>query len=381
MTALDESTLFDLDDQTTATVPTCVVCQQPITRGRGGQLTHPGECGRIWKSATHRARTHGTDPIDELARLQTMRCRVCGEGVASRERQRDICEPCAVTGRAKAYRDARRAGLDHETALVASLPVAAVARDCLDCGQPVPWDKRGQCAHRCPSCIPIHQRAVARAKRTGRTIEQEKARALDPRCDTCGTALPDVRRRRCPTCSVGHRRASWRAWRYGTDVAAERARQATCRICGEPAARIDGQWCQPCTESGRVKVYRRARGHYQLDHDTATILSAAVECAICARPLDRTSTMDTGLTSAAHIDHCHAGTDIRGVLCGQCNRGLGMFRDDMALLARAIAYLDGERTVVTGAEGEIRSVGFAAPARYLLDGREAAPLRNIEVVS
>lgn len=40
-----------------------------------------------------------------------------------------------------------------------------------------------------------------------------------------------------------------------------------------------------------------------------------------------------------HIDHDHRNNSFRGVLCGQCNVGLGSFRDDPARLAGAIRYL------------------------------------------
>lgn len=52
-------------------------------------------------------------------------------------------------------------------------------------------------------------------------------------------------------------------------------------------------------------------------------------CAICGREID--------LSSA--VDHDHTTGKIRGMLCLSCNCGLGQFRDDIGLLAKAIFYL------------------------------------------
>lgn len=40
-----------------------------------------------------------------------------------------------------------------------------------------------------------------------------------------------------------------------------------------------------------------------------------------------------------NVDHNHQTGKIRGLLCSNCNSGLGMFKDDYKLLQKAIEYL------------------------------------------
>jgi hypothetical protein len=54
-------------------------------------------------------------------------------------------------------------------------------------------------------------------------------------------------------------------------------------------------------------------------------------CSICAGQPD---------VRGWHVDHDHSTGQVRGILCGPCNTGLGHFRDDIALLGRAIDYLE-----------------------------------------
>jgi hypothetical protein len=56
-------------------------------------------------------------------------------------------------------------------------------------------------------------------------------------------------------------------------------------------------------------------------------------CAICG-------TTDTGKRKAFAVDHCHDTGKIRGLLCSNCNTGIGNLRDDVELLKRAIQYLE-----------------------------------------
>jgi hypothetical protein len=45
------------------------------------------------------------------------------------------------------------------------------------------------------------------------------------------------------------------------------------------------------------------------------------------------------------IDHCHTTGVVRGLLCGKCNRGIGLFYDSRELLERAINYLNKDNLV------------------------------------
>ena len=58
-------------------------------------------------------------------------------------------------------------------------------------------------------------------------------------------------------------------------------------------------------------------------------------CAICGKHKSEF----TGRGNNFHIDHCHTTGKVRGLLCSNCNTGLGQFKDNQVLLENAIQYL------------------------------------------
>ena len=65
----------------------------------------------------------------------------------------------------------------------------------------------------------------------------------------------------------------------------------------------------------------------------AMLASQNGECAICYGG-------PNGKGNRLHVDHCHESGQIRGLLCGECNFGLGKFGDDIARLRSAADYLE-----------------------------------------
>ena len=76
-----------------------------------------------------------------------------------------------------------------------------------------------------------------------------------------------------------------------------------------------------------MSVYNLTAEEYQRIFD-----EQAGVCAICR--------LSSGVKSLA-VDHDHATGIVRGLLCGRCNFGIGIFDDDTDRLMAAVSYLKG----------------------------------------
>jgi hypothetical protein len=109
--------------------------------------------------------------------------------------------------------------------------------------------------------------------------------------------------------------------------------------------------CIECRREYEVESYHKHKHKRPYDYETdkdrklkatygisykeyKTMLEAQNgQCAICG-------TTSTGNRKAFHVDHDHETGEVRGLLCGNCNSGIGNLRDDIGLLKRAIQYLE-----------------------------------------
>ena len=78
----------------------------------------------------------------------------------------------------------------------------------------------------------------------------------------------------------------------------------------------------------------RIKKFYNIDEDLYLELynNQNGKCAICSDDLELKG-------KSTHIDHNHTTLEVRGLLCHKCNTAIGLFREDINYLNKAITYL------------------------------------------
>lgn len=108
--------------------------------------------------------------------------------------------------------------------------------------------------------------------------------------------------------------------------------------------------CKSCANA-KSRTLHRSRGQdvqYKLNKKSSHIKSTYgislteyndkltsqnFKCGICSTHLH-------GVNNDTHLDHDHSTGKLRAFLCGNCNRGLGSFKDNKEFLMEAIHYLE-----------------------------------------
>lgn len=130
-----------------------------------------------------------------------------------------------------------------------------------------------------------------------------------------------------------------------------------CRKCGVELH--DNNWlnsskhkydyiCRPCrnqksklwkeeNQQRNYEIYKNysLKERYGLDLSQYHVLLQGQnhKCKICGDYVETYS-------RSTHVDHDHKTGKVRGILCNNCNTGIGKFRDDTTILQKAIDYLN-----------------------------------------
>jgi hypothetical protein len=215
-------------------------------------------------------------------------CRKCGETKPLSEfyvRGGKVTSPCKTCGRkAKNAYDAARA-----------VPLHPGGTPCQGCGAPVPPNGRGSMPRKFCS------KDCASRQWTARNYEEKlrvpKAPAGHP-CAHCGQPVPEKK--------IGG---------------------AARKFCSRERAVAQNR----AEHSTRHRKYTLAKYGLTREEYDAMHAQQGGACAICRQVT----------AGELDVDHCHDETGrVRGLLCGNCNRGIGLLGDDPKTLRAAAAYLE-----------------------------------------
>ncbi|MGI8708437.1 MAG: endonuclease VII domain-containing protein [Actinomycetota bacterium] len=125
---------------------------------------------------------------------------------------------------------------------------------------------------------------------------------------------------RCPSCGE-HKRAE----DFVRNRATKTGRGAYCKPCHNRIGRANREKHHGSTRA----FWLKRRYGVEAVQVEWMILRQGGLCAVC------------GKRPAVHVDHDHGTGLVRGILCFNCNRGLGKLREDPGLMRAAIDYLEG----------------------------------------
>ena len=132
----------------------------------------------------------------------------------------------------------------------------------------------------------------------------------------------------CPTCKAEHSDLTENAWLQ---------RKYYCRICRKEQSKVQYQKfssrilnTRKATERDRAATLKYRYG-ITLEEWDRLVEEQHGACLICNfRPES---------PRQLHVDHNHQTGEVRGLLCNNCNVGLGYFADNAERLARASMYV------------------------------------------
>ena len=126
-------------------------------------------------------------------------------------------------------------------------------------------------------------------------------------------------------------------------------KKGICRYCGKPTSSIKYNRCSNCRkEDDRTEENKQdyKRNWYRLKKYNLSPMEFEVfwiafkgKCGICNIELINPVQSRGQPDNVVVIDHDHKTGKIRGLLCGSCNKGLGLFKDNKESLIKAIMWI------------------------------------------
>lgn len=116
----------------------------------------------------------------------------------------------------------------------------------------------------------------------------------------------------------------------------------TCKNVFQPLAPCHHYCSEECKSFADTDRYYKRK--YGIGYAEVKRLEESQEnvCAICKGSGFK---MHQGINQILCLDHCHTTGQVRGLLCHNCNRALGLLQDNTDFLKSAIEYLEGATTI------------------------------------
>jgi len=122
-------------------------------------------------------------------------------------------------------------------------------------------------------------------------------------------------------------------------------KEKECRHCGSffiPKAPSEHYCCDFCKDYGVTEAYYKRTYNLTIEEYLDIAERQQFKCAICGKDNFKMAEHHSGVLV---VDHDHKTGNVRGLLCHNCNRALGLFQDDMSILSHSIKYLEGATTI------------------------------------
>ena len=119
-----------------------------------------------------------------------------------------------------------------------------------------------------------------------------------------------------------------------------RFKDKPCRTCGtvfSPQAPSHLHCSDKCKQRSADSNYLRKNYGITVEEYEQMFIEQDYKCKICGTNGFK---IEPNARQLLAVDHCHTTGMVRGLLCHNCNRALGLFQDDVRNLSNAIAYLN-----------------------------------------